>query len=79
MMVEMSKTIIYIRLLDEGTEVVRPTYGEIVRENIFRVLSTENYDPNDEVWEFTPGTIVRCEKEIWSEKEILVAVGKTIN
>jgi hypothetical protein len=76
MWVGMSETIIYIRLLDEGTETVRPTYGEIVGENIFRVLSTDNYDPDDETWEFTPDTIVRCEKEIWSDKEILLAVRK---
>ena len=76
MWVVMSKTIIYVRLLDEGTYVVRPTHGEIVKENIVRVLPTEDYDPDDEIWEFTPDTIVRCEKEIWGEKEILLAVEK---
>jgi hypothetical protein len=76
MQVGMSKIVIYIRLLDEGTRTARPTYGEIVEENIVRVLPTENYDPDDEVWEFTPDTIVRCEKEIWGGKEILLAVEK---
>jgi hypothetical protein len=49
---------IYIPLLGEGTPVVRPTQGEIVNENLFRVLPTENYDPEDEQWMFLPGTLV---------------------
>ncbi|MBL8077012.1 MAG: hypothetical protein JNM55_03545 [Anaerolineales bacterium] len=72
----MNKTIIYVRLLDEGTYVVRPTYGEIVKENVVRILPTKNYDPDDEIWEFAPGAIVRCARELWDEKEILLAVEK---
>jgi hypothetical protein len=70
------KVIIYIRLLDEGVPVARPTQAEIIGENLFRVLATEKYDPEDEVWEFIPGTIVRCEKRSGDGKEALLAVQK---
>jgi hypothetical protein len=62
---------IYIPLLNEGTPVVRATDGEVVRDNIFRVLPINN--SNTEGWEFPPGTIVKCVKEVWSGNEILVA------
>ena len=71
------RSIIYIHLLDEGTTVWLPTEGEIVDEMIFKVLPTENYDPENEHWEFPPGTIVRCEKLVLHDiqaKEVLVAV-----
>lgn len=54
---------IYIQLLDEGTEVYRLTQGEELGNNIFRVLPTDSYDPEDETWEFPPGSIVRCQLE----------------
>ena len=50
---------IWIPLLNEGTPVSRPTRGEIVGRGIYRVLQTEDYDPEDEEWAFPPGTLVR--------------------
>jgi hypothetical protein len=71
----LEKTVIYIRLLDEGVSVTRPIYAEILGDNIFRVLPAENYNSGDETWEFTPGMVVRCEKRKSPEgKEALVAV-----
>ena len=68
---------IYIKPLDEGTEVYRPTLGVVVSEEIYRILATESYDPEDEVWEFIPGDIVRCILEVRSgahgEETVLVA------
>lgn len=57
-----TKKIIYIRLLDEGTDVFRPTEVLDLGEGLFRVLPTADYDPEDEKWEFPPGSIVRAEK-----------------
>lgn len=54
---------IYIQLLDEGTIVYRPTLGEELENGIFRVLPTEDYDPEYEIWEFPPGSLVRGEME----------------
>lgn len=73
------RSVIYIQLLDEGTPVWRPTEGEMVADMVFKVLPTENYDPEDEHWEFPPGTIVRCKKQIkhnQEAQEVLVAVEK---
>ncbi len=68
---------IHIRLLNEGVPVVRPAYAEILGDNIFRILPSENYDSHDEVWEFPPGTIVKCEmRKISSGEEVLMAVEK---
>jgi hypothetical protein len=73
------RSVIYIQLLDEGVDVWRPTEGEMIADMVFKVLPTENYDPEDEHWEFPPGTIVRCEKQILYGREAheeLVAVEK---
>lgn len=66
---------IYIKLLDENVFVLRPTQGRLVYDMVFEVLPTENYDPEDEHWEFSPGKMVRCVKRfnISLGREILVA------
>jgi hypothetical protein len=76
------KKLIFIPLLNEGTEVGRPTYGELISDNIYRVLPTEGYNSEDESWKFPPYTLVICDveenseghrvliaREIWSEQE----------
>jgi len=66
---------IYIRLLDEGTEVARPADAEELGHGLFRILPTAEYDPEDEHWEFPPETIVACEKRADdSGAEFLLAV-----
>jgi hypothetical protein len=64
---------IYVPLLNEGTSVVRPTRGVDLGGGTYRVLPTQDYDPDDEQWAFTPGSIVQCNNEIWSGREVLVA------
>ena len=64
---------VYVPLLNEGTSVVRPTQGVKLGENLYRVLPTVDYDPNDEEWEFSPGSVVECVVETRGGKEILVA------
>jgi len=64
---------IYIPLLNEGTPVLRPTLGEEVGDGLYRVLSTHDYDPDDEEWQFPPGTIVECEKQTKGDEELYVA------
>lgn len=70
----MNTVTIYIRLLGEGTEVVRPTKAEEIDDGIFRVLPTPDYDSEDEHWEFTPGSVVRSEKRAGGDGEFLLAV-----
>ena len=64
---------IYISLLDEGTEVIRPTYGEALGNDIFRVLPTNDYDPEIESWQFLPYSLVECISQIREEEEIFLA------
>ncbi len=67
---------IYIPLLNEGTTVVRPSQGVKLGENTYKVLPTQSYDPNDEAWQFPPGSIVACASETRNRQEILVASRK---
>lgn len=53
---------IHVRLLDEGTDCSRPTKAVNVGKGLFRLLPTKNYDPEDERWEFLPGSIVRAKE-----------------
>lgn len=57
----MGTTTVYVRLLDEGTDVFRPTQAENVHEGAYRLLPMQDYDPDDEHWEFLPGQMVICE------------------
>jgi hypothetical protein len=67
-------TTIYIRLLNEGTDVFRPTTAEPVGGAQFKVLPTSTYDSESEEWEFVPGSLVECEKRQLEGEEVLVAV-----
>lgn len=68
-----SEVQIYVPLLNEGTDVLRPTTGIVLEPNIVRVGATRDYDPKNEAWEFVPGSKVRCVKEVRGGREILVA------
>jgi len=63
---------IYVYLLDEGTDTWRPVTAEHIRADIYRIIS-EPADPEDEKWEFLPGTLVRCRQQPLSGGEYLVA------
>lgn len=64
---------LYIPLLNEGTNVFRPTTGVVLDQDVFRVEPTTDYDPELEEWEFPPGSQVRCVRETRGGNEILVA------
>lgn len=67
-------TTIYVRLLNEGTEVCRPASGFPLEDNLFEIMPTPDYDPSDETWEFLPGAIVETQKRHACDGEYLVAV-----
>ena len=64
----------HIRLLHEGTECSRPTQALDLGNGLYKILATPNYDPEDEVWEFLPDSIVRSEIRQSEGKAILIAV-----
>jgi hypothetical protein len=69
------KETIYVSLLGEGTVVWRPVLALQVGQGIFVVL-TKAYDPENEEWEFPPGSIVMCRNEMREGRETLIAVSQ---
>ena len=53
---------VYVELLDEGTEVRRQTEAKELGDGLFELLPTPNYDPQNELWAFLPGEVVRLEE-----------------
>ena len=64
---------IYVPLLNEGTDVCRPTKGVPLGEMRFKVLPTPGYSSDSEEWAFPPGSVVECNTEKRGGREILVA------
>jgi hypothetical protein len=64
---------VHVALLDEGIDAWRPVHAEKLSEGIFRILSV-NTDPDNELWQFGGGSIVRCKRMKLSGGEELVAV-----
>lgn len=67
---------VYVRLLDEGTTAYRPVEAKPVDEGTVVLLMPIDYDPEDERWEFPPGTLVRCELRDLQGRRVLVAVAE---
>ncbi len=73
MVMDMIKTV-YVRLLNEGTNVSRPTQAILHSDGNFHLLLPSDYDSEDETWEFLPGSVVACQAHIISGEEVLLAV-----
>jgi hypothetical protein len=63
---------IYVALKDDGVDVWRPVTALSEGGSIYRI--SDEAMPADEVWEFTPGSRVRCEMRDLSEGPALVTV-----
>lgn len=68
---------VYVRLLGEGTHVFRPSPAEFLGPNKARLIAPPSYDPEDEDWEFKPGSIVRVELRQIEGSDAFVAVART--
>jgi hypothetical protein len=64
---------VYVRLLNEGTDVLRPTTGLLLAPDVVQISAIADYDPTIEEWEFPPGCKVRCASEIRGGNRMLVA------
>lgn len=53
--------VIYVALLDEGTDVWRPVTAIELPGGLFKILPPHELHDNEEVWEFVPGSIVSIE------------------
>ncbi|HEX8521983.1 MAG TPA: hypothetical protein VF669_06980 [Tepidisphaeraceae bacterium] len=63
-----------IALLDEDVNVWRPAPAWKIGPSTFIVLRPDDYDPEDEQWEFPPGSVVIGELRQTSEGSRLTAV-----
>jgi hypothetical protein len=64
---------VYVRLLDEGTEVFRPTEANALEDGTFVLLPSPGYGAADEQWEFTPGSVVRVGNRLLGGEMVPVA------
>lgn len=64
---------IYVSLVDEGVDVMRPVWAEKVRDDVYRVVD-QPYDRATEKWRFEPGDRVVCEFVDSSDGRILAAI-----
>lgn len=51
---------VYVPLLEEAIPTVRGTQAISLGDDLYNLLPTPDYDPEDEIWEFKPGSVVRC-------------------
>jgi hypothetical protein len=65
---------LFVRLLDEGTEVFRPVEATDLGGGLYRILPFEDAVKDDEVWEFPPGSVVRTEVRCGEAGEYAIAV-----
>lgn len=65
---------VYIQLLNEGTVVYRPAPATFLASNVAKLLVHDEYGPEDEEWEFKPGSVVRVETKALQERAVPVAV-----
>lgn len=74
-----NQEVVYVKLLDEGTDVWRPVRAEHVGGDLYRLTGEP---PDDEVWPFAVGDIVRCKPQTLSggfgrPAPVLVAYAKS--
>lgn len=50
---------VYVQLMNEGTRSYRPAPYITLGHDLVRLLAHPDYCPEDEEWEFKPGSIVR--------------------
>jgi hypothetical protein len=65
---------VYVKLLEEGTEVWRPAQAEPLGKMTARLLPAPNYEHQGERWEFPPGSTVKYERRMLSDERVFVAV-----
>jgi len=64
---------IYVQLINEVTKVYRPVPAFEIETNVYKLGGHQIYDSDDELWEFTPGTVVIVEERNLEGETVLVA------
>lgn len=69
------RTTIFVRMLDEGTDVWRPVQAVRLGETTYRI--TDDPVPEDEAWVFQPGDVVVVERRLGEARDdSLIAVAR---
>lgn len=66
--------IIYVRLLNEGTDVWRPIEAEPLPDGRYKIVSEM---PPDEDWAVPPGAVVECRRKVLKEGGICLEAMET--
>jgi hypothetical protein len=69
---------IYVALLDEGADVWRPVPAHRIDDDTYVILRPDDYDPDDETWQFPPGTLVTCQPRATRDGTIVAAIGQVV-
>lgn len=64
---------IYVHLENEGTEVWRPVDAKHIEADLY-LIPEDTVVPDDETWQFQPGTVVRCTHADKQGEDCLIAV-----
>lgn len=67
---------IYVALLDEGVNVWRPVPALRVDTDTYVILKPDDHDPEDERWEFPPGSVVTVKDRKLSDGTVRAAVAR---
>ncbi|HPO40351.1 MAG TPA: hypothetical protein PL067_06480 [Bacteroidales bacterium] len=65
---------VYVQLLNEGTKVYRPVPAVEINDGIYEIKGFEIYNPDDENWEFPPGSQVLVKEQNLDGEIVLVAI-----
>ena len=65
------KLTVYVNLLDEGVDCMRPTQAIEVGDGKYKLLPIENFENSGETWEFEPGSIVSLKKTRATDNEVI--------
>ena len=65
---------IYVHIPED--QAYKPVVAEVLGDNLYRILPTIDYDPEDAEWQFPPGSLVRCEEHEYNGKRYWRAVEK---
>lgn len=66
-------TTIFVRLLDESVDAWRPVSAQLFPGDVYEI---QGPTPESEIWEFPPGTRVRCEVRTLDSGPATVAVAR---
>ena len=69
---------IHVKLLNEGTDVYRPVEALFLGNGCYQLKGFDIFDPNDEEWEFLPGSVVTATTKDSDDKLILIASSQCV-